>query len=458
MGKDLHSFIEEIEKSNSKEVYRVRGKVDLVYEATAYVLELEKIETQPIVIFENIDGFSMSVVSNVCGTRERCAKALGTTSYELTQEWLKREKRVISPKLVSNGPVKEIVLKEDNVDINSLPIPKHFKQDAGHYITSGILVAKDPETGVINSSYHRLQVKGKNKLGVSLHSRRHLWDFQRRAEECNESIEVAIVIGVHPAISLGSVWAGSISDDHYNLIGSFLEEPLEVVKCESINLCVPAYSEIVLEGEILPNVKEKEGPFGEYTGYLSDRSTQNVIEIKSLSKRKNPLYQNIVPGKSAEHNLLGGSIPKTPTIYRAVKAMVPTLKDVSMPSSGVCRYHCYISIKKMAEGQGKNAILAAFGADYYLKLVVVVDEDVNVHDESDVIWALATRMQADEDVFVISDVMGNLLDPSSQNGITAKMGIDATKPLENWTAKKVTIPDEIRKLVQSKIFSHGLKK
>ena len=435
----LASFVEDVEKRDPKSVIRIKREISPKYEIQAIVKEFE--HKSPILIFEKVKGHSeFTVITNVFAERERFALALDTDVQNLHKEWMKREKNLIKPKMVNYAPVKEVVLTGNEVDLYRFPIITHFEQDAGPYITSGILVAKDPETGIRNASFHRLQLKGKDKLGVSLHSRRHLWIYQKKAEEKGEPLEVAVVIGAHPTFALGGIWKGPIDVDEYEVIGGFMGEPLPVTNCETIALEVPAYAEIVLEGEILPNTREPEGPFSEFTGYASTRSTQHVLKIKGILSRKNPLYQDISAGFTKEHLLLL-AVPQEIGAYQAIKSAVPSVKAVSYPISGACRFHCYISIKKSAEGEAKNAIFAALGNDLSLKLVIVVDDDINVFNESEVLWACATRMQGDEDILIMPNCMGAILDPSNKDGITAKVGIDATKPLD-WTAKKLTLPQE----------------
>lgn len=442
-----------VEDKFPEDVVRIREEVSPKFEVTAYTLELEKRKKFPLQIFENIEGYKIPVVQNVLATRERIAMALETSVEKLTETWLQKEKELTPVKEVSDGPIKEVISKGDKVDLTKLPILTHFPQDAGPYVTAGTIVAKDPDTGVTNASFHRLQLKERDKFGVSLHTRRHLWDYQRRAEERGKPLQIAIVNGVHPTFELGSVWMGPISGNHYEVIGGFMGEPLEVVKCETNDVFVPANAEIVLEGEILPNIREREGPFGEFTGYRSRRSTNHVVKVNCITHRAEPIYQSICAGFAAEHSLLG-AVPREPNVYRAVSAHVPTVKSVCYPMSGTCRFHCYISLKKTVEGQPKNAIFAAFAADHYVKLVVVVDEDISVYNETEVLWAMATRMQADEDVFIIPRVMSSLLDPSTKAGMSAKVGMDATIPLEGWEAETIKVPEEVINKVKSK---YGLK-
>jgi 2,5-furandicarboxylate decarboxylase 1 len=202
---------------------------------------------------------------------------------------------------------------------------------------------------------------------------------------------------------------------------------------------VPAHAEIVLEGEILSDVHEDEGPYGEYTGYATERSTRNVLLVKAITSRAQPIYHDIIPGYSAEHLLLGRAA-KEAHVYMRLKEMVPSLRALNFPKSGT-HFHAYLSMQKLAEGQPRHALMLLLGLDPYLKLVVAVDEDVNVFDEAEVLWALATRFQADTDMFMVPNVFCNRLDPSSREGVSAKLALDATAPLV-WDVERAVVPHD----------------
>jgi 2,5-furandicarboxylate decarboxylase 1 len=207
----------------------------------------------------------------------------------------------------------------------------------------------------------------------------------------------------------------------------------------TIDVEVPAEAEFVLEGEILADVLEDEGPYGEYTGYSTDRSTRNVFVLKAITHRNKPIFHDIIPGYSAEHLLLGRSA-KEAHVHMRLKEMVPNLRALNFPKSGT-HFHAYMSMKKTAEGQARHALMLLLGLDPYLKFVVAVDEDVNVFDEEEVLWALATRFQADTDMFMVPKVFCNRLDPSSHDGLSAKLALDATAPFK-WDVERAIVPPE----------------
>ncbi len=292
-----------------------------------------------------------------------------------------------------------------------------------------------------NASYHRLQVMGKTRFGTSLHSRRHLWNYAERAAERNEPIPVSIVIGGHPRFAFGSgLWKGSIDADEYAVAGGFMGQPLELVDGVTVPVEAPAHAEFVIEGHILPGEQVAEGPFAEFTGYASARSTQHVIEVSAILHRSDAIYQDIVSGISDEHTGLL-AVPMEARLLKVLRQNYPNVTGVAMPKSGTCRMHVYIAMNNPAPGQAKNAAATALGEDLSLKLAVVVDSDVDITSDQDVMWAICTRMQADTDVDILKNCMGAILDPSNHNGLTAKMIIDATKPGGDFPPRH-TIPAE----------------
>ena len=455
MSQDLRTFLAELEARSPDQVWRVRDEIDGDYDIAALLWELERRGEAPVVWCERVRGSRLPLVTNVFADRRRYAAALGVPLDRLAEEWLQRGERRIPPRVVTDAPVKEVVLTGGDVDLERLPIIRHFCEDAGPYITNGIVVAKDPDTGVRNASFHRLQRKSRTRLGTSLHSRRHLWDYARRAEERGAPLPVSVVVGAHPLFHFGAgLWKGPIDADEYDVAGAFFGQPLEIVPGVTVPVEAPAHAEIVLEGHILPGVREPEGPFAEFTGYASERSTQHVVEVTAILHRRQALYQDIAAGISAEHTTLL-SVPQEARLLRVLRANFPTVKAVSYPQSGTCRLHCYISMKVTAEGQAKNAALAALGDDLALKLVIVVDDDVDVTREDEVLWAVATRMQADRGLAVIPNAMGAILDPSTRNGTTAKVVIDATRPPGVAFARRHTLPADALARAAALIDSRG---
>jgi 2,5-furandicarboxylate decarboxylase 1 len=314
----------------------------------------------------------------------------------------------------------------------------HHDHDAGPFLTAAISFAKDPTGDTWNCAYNRLMIKGRDTTSIHLTSGKHLWEFHRIAEARNQPLPVAFALGVHPAIALGALAIGSIDEDERAIMGALLGEPLELVKCETSDVLVPAAAEMVIEAEILPHERTAEGPFGEFTGYSLGERNREVVKVRAITHRAGAWFQDITVAH-LDHLLLS-TIPMEANLYRAVRAMVPSVKAVRVPGP----FTCYVSIEQRLPGQGKNAIMAVLGADLYMKRVIVVDHDVDVFDDRQMNWALATRCQPDRDIVIVTHARGSDLDPSTkEDGYTAKWGVDATaKPsLASYTPRHAVPAD-----------------
>jgi 2,5-furandicarboxylate decarboxylase 1 len=439
MTQDLRSFVDAYGRAFPSEVVRVTEPVTTDYDVMALVLEYERRRRFPILLLEHVQGSDIPIVCNVVASRRALAFALGVPESGLALEYARRIKDPIKPVTVADPPFRHRVLTGREVDLGRLPIPTYFPGDAGRYLTAGLLVARDPETGVETEGYHRFQVKDRDRMGVSLHSRRRMFEYQRRAEARKQPLPCAIALGVHPLVSMGSLAYPPAEVGKFEVVGGLLGEPLAVAPCATIDLHIPAAAEIVIEGEILAGVREPEGPFGEFTGYFSRRSTEHVFVAKAIAMRDRPWFQSIGSGRAGDHITTLGLVREA-EIYNALSRVIPNVTGVHVPLSGTSSFTAYVAIKQGRPGEAKHVIPIVLGVDHYLKLVIVVDDDVDVFDESDVLWAVATRMQADRDLVTISGSLGALLDPSAdERGRTAKLGIDATRPFGEPFADKLVM-------------------
>lgn len=415
----------------------VTKKVSLQHEIAALG---KKADGKYALKFTNTEN-TMPVVTGFAGNRALMAKAMNVEVDKVAEHFAWAQTNPMDCTIIEkeNAPVKECITFE--VDLTKLPIPIHHEKDNGSYITAALLIAKDPETGERNVAIHRLQVSGPNRLGILILPR-HLAHFYQKAEAQGKPLEIALAIGVDPILLLASQALAPVGFDEFTIASRLYGKPVELVKCETVDLEVPAQAEIILEGLLLPNVREIEGPFGEYPKYYGPASLKPVIELTAMTTRKNPIFHTIVPA-TMEHCLLG-AIPREGGMLQIIRNTVPTTLGVHLTAGGTCRYHVVIKIDKKHEGEAKNAMFAAFGSSYEIKHVVVVDKDVDIFNMEDVEWAIATRSQAGRDVMIIERAAGNKLDPSTDDGIGDKMGIDATIPLDVHPERfeRVRIPGE----------------
>lgn len=428
-------------------------EVSLKHELAAVAKKLDGVKAA---CFTRAGSHSMPVISGFMSKRSWIAEAMGVPESALLQTFRAASENPRPCQIITNARCQQIQITTD-IDLEkTLPIPVHSEHDNGAYITAGLVIARNPKSGVQNVSINRLQVQSKNRLGI-LMLPRHLLAFYKEAESRGEPLSVAIVIGVDPLTLLASQAILPIDVDELTVSSALHANPLEVTRCLTSDLEVPADAEIIIEGRILPKVRELEGPFGEFPKYYSAQEQREVIEVEAITHRKDPLFHTIVPAEM-EHLLLG-AIPREATILSLLQKSFPGVRDVRLTTGGVCRYHLFVKFQKKREGEPKNVILGAFAAHYDIKHVVVVDEDVDIHNPTEVEWALATRFQADRDLVIIHGAQGSLLDPSTtvhhteiglsdvpaeQQGISSKLGFDATKPVsyKGHVFTRVRIPGQ----------------
>jgi 2,5-furandicarboxylate decarboxylase 1 len=454
----LRGFLAQLEKELPEQLLRIREPVRTHLDITSVVYELERLGKSPVIVFENVDGYAMPVVTNVAGNREVLALALGIAPLDLPTAFRDRCTRYTAVELVNRPEWHDVTIEGEDIDLMKFPIPLHFEIDAAPYITAGQLTARDPETGIDTTGFHRLMLKGRNRLGVSLHSRRRMWEFHRRAAAKGQNLPAAVTLGVHPLHYMGSmVYAYPPHVRKFEIIGGLFGEPYRVARCGTADIQVPAAAEIIIEGEVLADEREPEGPFSEFTGYASFRSTENVFVAKRIRMRADAMFHSVASGMSQDH-ILVSCITREGEILNALRRNLPNVKAVHVPHTTCGAFMAFISMKKTAAGEPQQAIMAALGTEFYTKYVIVVDDDVDVFSLADVMWAVATRVRAERDIIFIPGAKGAILDPTSDpNDFTlTKMGIDATKPLGRDFAERLTISDSQRARVRGILAKAGL--
>jgi 2,5-furandicarboxylate decarboxylase 1 len=400
-----------------------------------------RLDGRKATLFPQPGGHSGTIVSGLVSSRAWMAEALGTTEDRLIAHYHEAAANPLPWRELPTGPAQEVVHR-DNIDIlKIMPVPTLNEYDSGPYISAGLMISRDPETGVQNVAILRCQITGPDRIGV-LVLPRHTDNFYRKAEASGRGLEVALVVGVDPACLLASQAIVPLGHDELEIAGALTGAPLETVKCLTNGVRVPAQAEIVIEGRLLPKVREPEGPFGEFPQYYGERAERHVMQVDTVTHRKQPVFHMIVGG-GLEHLLLG-AIPREATILATLRRSFPGVEDVHLSLGGVGRYHLFIKLRKTQEGEGKNVLLGAFAAHYDIKHAVVVDTDVDIHDAKEVEWAVSTRFQADRDLVVVANAQGSKLDPSAHNGIGAKMGLDATIPVDapEMKFKRIRVPGQ----------------
>ncbi|TCT05691.1 UbiD family decarboxylase [Aquabacter spiritensis] len=393
---------------------------------------MKKLDGQEMLLFPKVRGFDTPVVGNLLSSRENCESAFGRDYKGIRETISQALTAPLAPVVVETAPVHEVV-ETANIDLGkTLPALFHAPKDGGRYVTSGILVAQDPETGVYNASYHRLQLIGPDRLAIKLDYGRHLRLAVERAQKQGKTLQVAVCIGADLALHFTAATMGSQMPENLDelaVAGGLSGRPLSVVKGRTVDLMVPAECEYVLEGEISADEVHLEGPFGEFVGFAAPAADAPVLKVTALTRRAKPIY-HAINGYGRETIMLRKYVLEA-SLLKVLRAAVPIVTDAEMTAGGLHRFHAILQVDKQGpqhEGLQRNAILAAFGALKDLDMVIVVDDDIDIRDPADVEYALATRMEASGDLIVIPEARGHEYVRISRNGVRAKLGMDATVP------------------------------
>ncbi|MFQ5850321.1 MAG: UbiD family decarboxylase [Candidatus Binatia bacterium] len=434
--RDLRAFLEQLEREG--EVLRVEPEVDLRYEVGAVcrlALDREGVEGNRVLYFSRPKGYSRPLAVNLLSTRKRYAMALECSPNEIHQEWIRRTRNPVEPRIVEDGPCREVVHVGKDVDLFQLPIPLWNERDGGHYITFPCQISKDPETGIRNAGMYRAMAHDKKSLGILAGPYRHIRHHFEKAHARGNSLPVAIVVGMDPTIYAATLAPFPVGVDEIAMAGALRGEPVDMVPCETIPLEAPAGAEVVIEGEIPPGVLREEGPFGEFTGYYGGQAPRPVIQVKAITHRKDFIFQESYEGLPHNETCLAWGICNETELIR--QCPLPGISKVHFTPGGGGGLHVVVSINKEYDGHGKMVGLSVLGttAGRTAKIVTVVDDDIDPYDLNQVDWAVATRARVDRDVEIVKDLGANILDPTmtmhEKGGAsrTDKMVIDATKPI-----------------------------
>ena len=422
---DLQAYVRFFEDNGH--LVRVKSPVNQDHELAGIA---KKFEGGKAVLFEDVKGQDHPVLIGLYWNRPVTAQMFGTTSEELpfvlSNEIGAWRKSPTEPVVVESGPANEVV--EADIDLYQLPIPHHAEKDGGRYLTSSVAIAKDPDTGVRNLSIHRMLVTGKNRFTMLLEELGHVMDYFKRAEARGEPLEMTINngvdLGAHMAAASPAA-AAPIDMDEIGIASQILGEPATLIKAQTVDVEAFANAQYVIEGRILPGIREPEGPYAEVTGYYAERAERWAFEVTGITRRKSPIFHTILSGLEVRQAY--SSVAEA-GVFERVRAAVPQVTAVHF-SDGSVPYDLVVQVDKQSNDMPSAVIEAAFDSLAFLKTVIVVDLDVNVFDMADVEWAVATRAQFEHDLTLIHDGIGHRLNPMVEDDKWTRLGIDATVPM-----------------------------
>jgi 2,5-furandicarboxylate decarboxylase 1 len=427
---DLRAFLADL----GGDLLNVKQAFDPKHEMAALLRAMPA--NGPAVLFENVVGHpGARVVGNLVASRRRLAQALDTGETELAATYLQRTRQGIAPILTTDAPVKEVQHRAP-LDLGSLlPVLTHYAGDGGPFVTTGVVLCTDPATGRRGMGIHRMMVKGGTRMGILL-ANPPLSQFHAAAEAAGRPLDIAVALGVEPALLIAAVVkTGPLGPDKMDIAGALRQAPVEMVRSETVAVDVPARAEIIIEGCVLPGVREAEGPFGENTGYYFSNISP-VVEVTAVTHRRDFIYPALCPWTADVDSLL--SLAAGTELLGQLRTQMSGIADLDL-TTGTCGFTAVIALAKARPTEVRRLIHLALAMDKRLKLVTVVDDDVDIRDPREVSWALATRFQPDRDTVILSGMEGYVIDPSCGGGTGSRMGMNATRG-NGSEFDKITIP------------------
>ena len=436
---DLRALLDVLEAEG--ELVRLQRPVETRHEIAAGIRHVSD-TGGPALWFENVIGHDMPVVGAVFASRKKALLALEVEGpaegNELFQDGLRHP---IEPELVAEGPCQEVVYTGSEIDIDRLPLPVYSALDGGAYVTVALEMSRDPHDRTVNASIYRMMRLDRSNLGIMSHAFQGLGTHMARAEELDQPLDVAIVNGCDPVLLYASQAKVPQGANELTVAGGIRGEPVEVVKCLTVDLEVPATAEIIIEGRVLPGKRVMEGPFGEFTGYYGPAESNPVMEITAITHRRSPIFLAGMTGVPPTDNHVLKSFAYESNLFVRLRETFPEVTAVSFPDWGGVQYAAVIALRQRYKGQARHLILTALGDSSRPKLVVVVDDDIDVYDTDLVNWAIMTRSQPAEDLVVVPRVAGGPLDPSApEKEVISVWGIDATRAFGIEFPEVVTVP------------------
>jgi 4-hydroxy-3-polyprenylbenzoate decarboxylase len=479
----LSEYIDTLESVGK--LHRVKAEVDTNLEIAEIMRRMMYSGNSPAILFENVKGYDIPILGNAFGTMDLLKIALNLSDFreigkritDLTKlkipsnlfDKLKMLPRLselgdYAPKYVESGGVTEII-ETQNANLNSFPILKSFPDDAGKFITFGLTITKHPETGIRNIGVYRIQIVNDQKAIMHWQTHKRGAQHYELMKEYSKPIETAIVIGTDPSTIFSGIAPVPEGMDKFFFSGIVRKKGVKLIKCKTVDLEVPANSEIVLEGYVDPNEMRIEGPFGDHTGFYTPPESYPTFNLTCLMRRKNPIYLTTVVGKPILEDAYIGKVIEQ-SFLPLIQMFQPEVIDFSMPASGWFQGLAIISIKKKYPGQAKKVMMGLWGMGQLslTKIFVVVDHAINVHNINEVIWAITTKSDPKRDIIIIDNTPTDTLDPASPIlNLGSKMGIDATtKTREEGFMREIQKPVEVDKdtknLVDKRWTNYGFSK
>jgi 4-hydroxy-3-polyprenylbenzoate decarboxylase len=414
----IRPFLAALERDGA--LVRVPKPVDREFELSAF---LSAADAGPALIFESVIGSPLRVAGNLLNSRDRIAAALGIGVGDIVPRIHESIRAPVKPVKIASGGVQDIVTLEAPLAI--LPVPRFFEREDRHYITAGVILARDPLTGRGNASFARFALLDDSTAMVGIAPNHHLALFSRRAAEAGRTLEIAVVIGAHPAIQLAACLYLGVGDDELECAGSLLGRPVDVMPAKTVELMVPADAELVLEGRIDARQPIEEGFVSEYHGMYEKYGPGFLATFSALTRRSDAIYQAIEPGYHREHVYLG-ALPIAASLRSAISAVVPNVRDVAVTEAGAGRTDVVVQIADARPGQARRAMFAAFAAVSLVKRVTVVDADIDPWDPVMVDWARISRMKLERDLLLVPHAGTDRSEPLEEGGLVTKAGFDAT--------------------------------
>jgi 4-hydroxy-3-polyprenylbenzoate decarboxylase len=449
MSHSLRDYIDELRHDN--EILTVKQRVDPVHELAAYLALLDR---GPAVVFDDVAGSEYPVLGNLLATRKRIGAALSVPVEGIEAAMLRAAEADDAPVEITGAPCQEVIVTDP--DLTALPVPTFFEAETGPYITAGVIIARDPLTGAGNASFARLKVLSARTAMIGIAPNHHLWQMAQRSPDGR--LEIAVVIGAHPAVQLAACLYLRLGDDELRHVAALLGRPLEVVAATSVPLRVPAHAEFVLEGVIDAREPIREGLVSEFHGYYEDYGDGVLFTLSALTHRTEPLFQVVLPGCHAEHSYLG-AMAIAASLHRAIVRVVPGIERVAVVEAGGGRLAAVIALHPGRAGQARRAMLACWAEVSLIKQITIVDAGVDPWDAIQVEHARVTCCRADRDIVLIPAMSADRSEPLEQDGTVAKIGYDATAKAEDRAEgfRPATPPPTVLDRVRTALDQQGIK-